>query len=227
MDMDSNTNASANVGSGQTHGQHRRMSSFSQQQQQQHQTNTVEPLRLTTTFNPAPSTNAEMRPTINTMMEPSSATSEHPVSTPFSARPYHLGLDTSSQSPSGGSGGGGGGGTTNSNLQLPNPASPRSMFNFERWGSPGEHGSLASFVMDSGAGGMQVPRLPTSSARSDTSNALHPPPPGSSGYWNDYTNDASMMGSSLYSLPLMSDPAVGAGGGNSFFSEPDYSIFSG
>jgi hypothetical protein len=149
-----------------------------------------QPSRLITSF-VVPSSEMDARPLSATVngAESISATSGAFQATSQPPRPYHLGLDYAGQSPS----------TPFNPTLYPNQ---RSLFpQFERWFAPDpqprdyQSATQASNQYLNGSQQMdsamasQMPRLPISSARIPS-------------YWSEF-DESSLMGSSLYSLPIM------------------------
>lgn len=176
----------------------------------------LHPSRLITSF-VVPSEDADGRshPSGFSGAEQSPVTPALPHSTHQVARPYHLGLDFGGSSPL---------------FNSPSFPPQRSLFpQFERWfgdtqsreyqqphpnPQPQQHNAFGHRdSVDPSMESLQMPRLPLSSARMPS-------------YWNEY-DEPSMMGSSLYSLPIMSDPthSVNLNPTPTFFSESEYTAF--
>jgi len=174
----------------------------------------AQPSRLITSF-VVPSSEADGQPLSATVngAEPLSASSTAYQASSQPPRPYHLGLDYAGQSPS----------TPFNPTLYPNQ---RSLFpQFERWFTPdsqprdyqsvAQDGQYVNGSQMDAAMSAQMPRLPVSSARM---------PP----YWSEF-DESSLMGSSLYSLPIMpgsTQPVNMQSSGQPLYSGADFNGFS-
>jgi hypothetical protein len=173
----------------------------------------TQPARLITNFI-VPSSEMDTRPPAGLIngAEPVSGTSAAFQAPPQPPRPYHLGLDYAGQSPS----------TPFNPTLYPNRGS---LFpQFERWFTPDpqtrdyqsapQHNQYMNSSQMDISMSAQVPRLPVSSARMPS-------------YWSEF-DEPSLMGSSLYSLPIMPGSAQPIGvqsGSQPLYSETEYSGF--